>query len=114
MKWLKLFLLVDLIVLTVYTGFVVQAQGWNLLPHFLGNLTAVNWSGQFNLDFLMVLGLLGIWVSWRHGHSVLGLFLGLCAATGGAMFLFIYLLVEMARCKGDVQTLLMGVRRGGV
>lgn len=114
MKWLRLFLLLELIALTVYTVWVVQVHGWSFLPYFLDNLTAVNWSGQFNLDFLMVLSLLGIWVSWRHGHSPFGLLFGLCTATGGVMFLFTYLLLEIARCKGDVRALLLGVRNGVV
>ena len=108
MKWLKLFLVVELLALTAYTVLVIQDQGLNLLPHFFGAIAEVNWQGQFNMDFLIVLALSGIWVSWRHGHSAAGVVLGLCAATGGVMFLCVYLLVQIARCGGDVKALLLG------
>lgn len=109
MKQIKSVLLLSLLALTLYTAVVIHTYGWNLLPHFFGNIAAMNWNGQFNLDFLMLLALLGVWVSWRHGHSWQGMLLGVLTTTGGAMFLFCYLLVELSRSKGDLQALLMGV-----
>lgn len=108
MKLLKLFLIFELLALSFYTFFVIQNQGWNLAPHFVGALTAVTWQGQFNLDFLILLTLSGIWVSWRHGHNPAGLCLGFLTAIGGTMVLFPYLIVQINRSKGDLKTLLIG------
>lgn len=110
MKLLKLFLVLELLGLGLYTFFVIQNQGWNLAHHFLSALTAVGWQGQFNLDFLILLTLAGIWVSWRQGHSGLGLCLGFLTAIGGTMVLFPYLLIQISRHKGDMQGILMGRR----
>jgi len=30
----------------------------------------MQWPGQFNLDFMCMLLLAGLWVSWRHRFSV--------------------------------------------
>lgn len=111
MKWLKLFLVLELFALGLYTIFVIQNQGWNLIPHFAGALKDMSWQGQFNLDFLILLTLSGIWVSWRHAHNTVGLCLGFLTAIGGTMVLFPYLLLEISRCKGDVGALLMGRQR---
>lgn len=87
-------LLVTLIaVIVIYTGFVIAAHGWNLLPVFFGDIAAVTWPGQFNLDFLGFLLLSGLWVSWRHHFSPAGLALGVVAVFGGMPFLATYLLV---------------------
>jgi len=55
--------------LLVYTLAVIPQHGINLLPVFLGDVFAVNWSGQFNLDFASYLLLSGLWVAWRGGFS---------------------------------------------
>lgn len=108
MRWLKIFLVFEQIALIAYTLIVVQNHGWNLAPHFVGALTAMTWQGQFNLDFLILLTLSGIWVSWRHGHNAVGLCLGFLTAIGGTMVLFPYLIVQINRCKGDMRILLAG------
>jgi hypothetical protein len=71
----------------------------------------MQWPGQFNLDFMCMLLLAGLWVSWRHRFSVGGLLLGLVAVFGGALFLSAYLLVESFRAKGDMRRLLLGAAR---
>lgn len=67
----------------VYTGVVGTTHGWSLLPVFLGDIAAMNWPGQFNLDFACLLILSGLWVAWRHRFSPFGLVLGLLATVGG-------------------------------
>lgn len=94
-----------------YTLVVASNHGMNLLPVFFGDMAAMEWPGQFNLDFMCMLLLSGLWVSWRHQFSAAGLVLGLAAVFGGALFLSAYLLITSIRSKGDIRTLLLGEAR---
>jgi hypothetical protein len=107
----RIFLVLFLIGLTAYTALVIADHGWNLLAVFLGDLSAMNWPGQFNLDFTGFLALSALWTAWRHQFSPSGLALGLVAFFGGMMFLTIYLLVASYQVKGDVKALLLGAQR---
>jgi len=93
--------------LTVYTAPVLMAEP-NLFPAFFGAIVGGGWQGQFNLDFLVLLTLSGLYVSWRHRFTPAGLALGLLAFLGGAMFLSVWLFVQSFRCDGDVRKLLVG------
>lgn len=94
-----------------YTTVVIMNHGINLMPVFFGDIAAMKWPGQFNLDFMCLLTLSGLWVSYRHRFSARGLLLGVCAVFGGAPFLSGYLLVESFRVKGDLASLLLGDNR---
>ena len=107
------FLIAMFVVIVGYTLVVASNHGMNLLPVFFGDMAAMQWPGQFNLDFMCMLTLSGLWVAWRHGFGGAGLALGLVALFGGALFLSAYLLVESYRCGGDVEKLLLGRRRAG-
>ena len=98
--------------ITLYTGVVVANHGLNLLPVFFGDMAALAWPGQFNLDFMCMRALSGLWVAWRHRFSGAGIALGLVAFFGGALFLSVYLFVESFRTGGTVEALLLGQRRG--
>ena len=111
MTQFRLFLLACLIVITVYTGVTIAHHGMNLMPIFLGDIAAMAWPGQFNVDFTCFLALSALWVSWRHQFSAGGLALGVVAFFGGMLFLSIYLLIQTARSGGDVKTLLLGEAR---
>lgn len=113
MNGLRLFLVVVLLVLGGYTLVVGSRHGWDLLPIFFGDIAALTWNGQFNMDFLGFLLLSGLWVAWRHHFSAAGMGLGLVAVFGGMLFLAIYLLVALAQVKGDAAALLLGARRAG-
>jgi hypothetical protein len=49
---LRLVLAAHLAVLAVYTAVVIANHGWNLFPVFFGDMAAMGWAGQFNLDFM--------------------------------------------------------------
>jgi hypothetical protein len=100
-------------VLLVYTAAVIANHGWNLLSVFFGDMATMTWPGQFNLDFMFMLMLSGLWVAWRHRFSAAGLVLAVVAVFGGALFLSVYLLVLSLRTKGDVREVLLGESRGG-
>ena len=98
-------------VLLVYTAVVIADHGWNLLSIFFGDMAAMTWPGQFNLDFMFMLMLSGLWVAWRHRFSGAGLLLAVVAVFGGASFLSIYLLVVSLQAKGDMREVLLGASR---
>jgi hypothetical protein len=108
MIWFRSLLLLIFTVIAVYTGVVVARHGLDLLPVFFGDMWKLGWPGQFNLDFLCMLMLSGLWVGWRHGFSWAGVALGICAFLGGSFFLSAYLLVESIRCGGDPHRILLG------
>jgi len=107
----RTFLVAVFLVIAGYTLVVIANHGMNLLPVFFGDMTKMQWPGQFNLDFMCMLLLSGLWISWRHQFSVAGVILGLVAVFGGALFLSVYLLVESIRAKGDSRTLLLSAAR---
>ncbi|WP_243438586.1 hypothetical protein [Fundidesulfovibrio soli] len=95
----------------MYTGVVVSTHGWNLFPVFFGELAALTWSGQFNLDFTCFLILSGIWTAWRHGFSRWGIVLGVAGFFGGMLFLAPYLVFASYKEQGDMAGVLLGVNR---
>jgi hypothetical protein len=112
MTLFRLLLVLIFTAITLYTGVVVANHGLNLLPVFFGDMATLAWPGQFNLDFMCMLALSGLWVAWRHRFSGAGIAFGLVAFFGGALFLSVYLFVESFRTGGTVEALLLGQRRG--
>lgn len=108
MNFFRALLLLMLVVLLIYTAIVISNYGWNLLSVFFGDIAAMAWPGQFNLDFMGFLVLSALWTAWRHQFSIVGLTLGVIAFFGGMMFLTVYLFVESIRGRGSVQALLLG------
>lgn len=105
------FLVLLWLLIAGYTAVVAASHGMNLLQVFFSDMAAFGWPGQFNLDFMCMLMLSGLWVAWRHHFSLPGCLLGLFAAVGGALFLTAYLLVESVRTGGDASKLLLGYTR---
>ena len=104
----RVFLVVFLLILLVYTAIVAGKDGLNLFAVFFGDMAAVNWPGQFNLDFFGFLMLSALWVAWRHQYSAGGLALAVVALFGGMVFLAVYLLVQIPKCGADPAKLLLG------
>jgi len=100
-----------IIVVAAYTAVTIGHHGWNLFPFFFGELAAMTWSGQFNLDFMCFLALSGLWLAWRHHFSPGGLALGVLGFFGGIMVLAPYLLIASFQCWGDVKVLFLGPTR---
>ena len=94
-----------------YTGVVVTHHGIDLVRVFFSDVRAVAWPGQFDLDFLCLLLLAGLWVAWRHDFTARGLGLGLLAPVGGILFLTAYLLVLSLQANGSMKQVLLGARR---
>ncbi len=106
----RILLAVIFVAIAGYTAIVIANHGMNLLPVFFGDMATMAWPGQFNLDFMCMLTLSGLWVAWRHEFSPGGIALGVLAFFGGAFFLSAYLLIVTARVQ-DARTLLLGPGR---
>lgn len=110
MTLFRIFLVFFLALLSVYTVMAGQEFGWNLISVFFAELLAVNWQGQFNLDFAGYLSLFAIWCVWRNEYSPLSWGLAVVGASAGMLFLTIYLLY-LSFTTSDAKTMLIGERR---
>ena len=110
MTLFRMLLALMFVAISGYTAVVVAHHGVELFPVFFGDMAKLMWPGQFNLDFMCLLLLSGLWVSYRHRFRSIGLLLGLGAFVGGVSFLSVYLLIESFRTRGDLRTLLLGQR----
>lgn len=104
-------LVLMMVSIVVYTLITITNYGWNLFPSYLGDMVAMTWSGQFNLDFTCFLVLSGLWIAWRHQFSLGGLALGLLGIVGGIMVLAPYLLFATFQANGNMNGLLLGKKR---
>jgi len=111
MNFLRNMLLVLGVVIYLYTFAVITRDGLGLFAVYFADLFAVNWSGQFNLDFACYLMLSGLWLAWRSGFSTNGIVCGLLASILGMLYLVPQMLVLIARSNGDMRALLLGVRQ---
>ena len=108
---LRLVLAAHLAVLTVYSLIVMANHGWNLFPAFFGDMAAMGWPGQFNLDFMGFLILSALWTAWRNAFSGVGLLLAVLAFFGGMMFLSIYVLILSLSARSIPEILLGNAAR---
>lgn len=111
MNAFRALLVVLWLIIAGYTAIVISNHGIGLLGVFFGDMAAMGWPGQFNLDFMSLLTLSGLWVAWRHRFSGPGLALGALAFVGGVLFLAAYLLVVSFQARGDVNEVLLGKSR---
>lgn len=111
MPVLRIVVIVLFVLLAIYTAVVMANHGTGFGPVFMGDLYAMNWSGQFNLDFFTYVLLSSLWIAWRHAFSPLGIVLALIGLIGGMLYFAIYLLVAMSRANGDMHALLLGAQK---
>ena len=109
MNGLRVLLAVIFVVVTAYTAVVISREGIDLLPIFFGDMAAVTWRGQFNLDFMGFLTLSGLWVPWRNRFSAMGLILAVAAFFLGIVFLSAYLSYLSLKAR-DIAELMLGDR----
>tara|TARA_R110001592_G_scaffold57963_3_gene176105 strand:- start:623 stop:985 length:363 start_codon:yes stop_codon:yes gene_type:complete len=110
MTMLRFALWISTFVIFAVTFGAIADSGYNWPGVFLGDLAAVNWRSQFNTDLVIHLGLVGVWVAWREGGGLKGCVYGVFCVVWGGMFTFPYLLVAIARTRGDYARLFLGVR----
>ena len=105
---LKSLLIIQTVALLVYTGFAIRNEGWTLFNILTNNITALNWNGQFNLDFSCYLILSGIWIMWRNKFSVSSIIFSVIAMIIGIMAFAPYLLYLLIKEKGNISKMLLG------
>ena len=96
--------------LAVYTALVIGAHGWNFVPSYLADLSALTWPGQFDLDFTMLIALAAIWILWRNRCSWQSVVLAILLVPFVSMLRTAYLLYLSWRENGDVPRILVGDR----
>jgi hypothetical protein len=94
-----------------YTTIVMANHGLGLFAIYFGDMAAMGWPGQFNLDFMSLLTLSALWVAWRHQFSGAGLALGALALFGGGLFLTTYLFIVSGQGNADMKQVLLGKAR---
>jgi hypothetical protein len=104
----KMLLLFLVLTLAVYTGMVIQKEGVNFFAVFIENMLAINWNGQFHIDFLCYLILSGLWIMWRDRFSFSSIALACCAMVIGFLFLAPYVLYLLAKENGNFKKVLTG------
>ncbi|GAB3973567.1 hypothetical protein GCM10028806_27680 [Spirosoma terrae] len=109
-NFLKGLLIVQTVLVLVYTGLAFKNDGTDLLGVFLYNIQSVNWNGQFNLDFSCYLVLSGLWIVWRDKFSTSSIIVGLVASIIGIIVFAPYLLYLIIKEKGNLKKVLLGVR----
>jgi len=107
----RILLVVIFVVIAGYTLRVTVEHGMNLLPVFFGDIAAMGWPGQFNVDFSSFLVLSATWLAWRHRFSPAGFALGVAGLFGGGLFLSVYLFIASLDARGDWAVLLLGRAR---
>lgn len=112
MTLFRLYLAAVIVAIIAYTSVVIAKHGLDIFPIFFGDIAAMTWPGQFNVDFASFLLLGGLWLAWRHHFSMIGIAFGLFIQVGGMPFLASYLLVQSFRTKGDMKAILLGQTRG--
>ena len=108
MKTYSLLLGLLWLVLVGYTAVVIGEYGFNLFPYFFGDMAALGWPGQFNLDFMLMLVLSASWTAWRNRFTGTGWLLAIVAFFGGAGFLLPYLIYLTRKHDGDLAEILLG------
>ena len=111
MTALRALLILIWAILAGYTIIVIAKHGIGLLGIFFGDIVAMGWPGQFNLDFMFMLTLSALWVAWRHHFSLVGVVLAILALFGGSLFLTTYLLIVSWQVNGDMRQILIGKSR---
>jgi hypothetical protein len=109
---LQIYFVAVLIIIGAYTGLVIMEYGVNLFPYFFGDMMALTWAGQFNLDFMFMLSFSALWTMWRNQFTLSGIGLGVLAFFFGAPFLCLYMLYLAKQTNGDLVAMLIGDRTG--
>jgi len=110
MTALRCFLLVSTVAIYLITFVVSVSYGINWPAVAVGDILALNWRSQFNMDFVIHLFLLVTWICWREGFTAKGFAFGFLSIVMGGMFGFPYILYATYVAKGDPKALLLGSR----
>lgn len=105
---LKVVLITQTITVGLLTVIAFKNEGTNLFSIFIANIQAMNWNGQFNLDFSSYLILSGLWIAWRSKFSTSSIIFAILSAILGIIVFAPYLLYLLKKENGDLKKLLIG------
>lgn len=111
MATLRIFLLASTVSIYLFTYFALSESGINWPAVAIGDILALNWRSQFDIDLVIHLLLLATWISWREGFSLKGHVFGVLSIVMGGMFSFPYLIYATYAAKGDPKAVLLGDRQ---
>lgn len=109
-RFLKITLTLQALGVLIYTFFAIKNEGVDLISIFVKNILALNWSGQFNLDFLCYLLLSGFWIMWRNNFNSKSIITGFIAMVLGIIFFAPYILWLIHKENGNLKRVLVGDR----
>ena len=110
MKAFRVVLAAIFLTTLTYTIVVGGNHGLNFIPIFFGDILAMNWPGQFNVDFTFHIFLAALWMAWRNNFSFSGYLLAALAFVGGIHVLVGYLFYTSYQVS-DIKELLVGKAR---
>ncbi|MEM7412165.1 MAG: hypothetical protein AAF430_18195 [Myxococcota bacterium] len=110
MTALRIFLVLATTSIYMLTVVATTSEGPNWPAVAIGDLMALGWRAQFDLDFVVYLILFAVWVAWREGGTPRGYALALLSFPMGGMFGFPYVLYATFAAKGDPRSVLLGKR----
>lgn len=108
--FLKGLLIIQTLVLLIYTAIAIQNDGANFLARAQEFATSMTWMGQFALDFQCYLILSALWVAWRNKFSTNSILIAIVAMILGIIVFAPYLLYLLSKEKGDLKRVLIGNR----
>ncbi len=100
-------------VATAWATVRAAGMGLGLAGDFFFGDMSHPWRGQFNIDFLVHLILVALWLWRTEKNRMLAPLVGLLAIMGGALFTFAYLLVRSYGGDGTISHLLLGRHHRG-
>lgn len=109
MTRLRILLILMTGVMAATTGAVMLREGVDFLTPFISAVLVLGWQGQFNLDFACYLILSALWIAWRAGFAPGACAIAALAALLGMLVFAPYVLVQIAKSRGGLAALLLGV-----
>ncbi|MEM9667965.1 MAG: hypothetical protein AAF950_03495 [Pseudomonadota bacterium] len=97
--------------LVIYTGLLLVDRGFNGFETFFTDIAAMNWQGQFNLDFFGFLILATAWMLWRNALKPWALAVSPLFLFGGIPVLTTYLLILSFQPGADMKRIILGPSR---
>jgi hypothetical protein len=107
---IKLLLIVQTLLLVVYTMYVGINEGWIFVSVAINNIKSLGWNGQFTLDFSCYLMLSAFWIAWRNKYTAQSIFIAIVAYVLGIVVFAPYLLYLLFKEEGNIKKMLVGDR----
>lgn len=92
----------------IYTFRAMTNDPQDFVTVFLNDIRALNWNGQFNLDFACYLLLSGLWIMWRNKYNLVSILASIAAMVLGFVFFGPYLIYLIVKSNGDMKRVLLG------